>query len=402
MPAHSLGLRAQPFDDASHESAFVSNRPQQDGLRFLRTAFANGHGGAWIHGGSGVGKSTLVRHFLREAGGEAAVAYVEGEGLYASQLLAAILERFGYDITPAPTDELLNRLQAFLVQQTRSRKPPLLVVDGLNHMYPGALNVLCKLAEMRADGQFALRFVLLSDNDCGSIIGSPSMKPVADRLYGRMELRAFTQKESLIYLYEKLRAAGASRPDDIFPADVCDVLHAAAEGLPGELNRIAAAVIDQSDALPVRLERIDCPELSVVDDDSPRLILTKAGEVLQDIQLVATRVLLGRSEICDVIVDDRFVSKQHALLAWNKDSVVLIDLNSSNGTLVNSRPIKTRILRDNDVISLGDHRLKLLYANAGARTDYEDADLSDTATMANIAQLQRKRTVRQLPLKAIK
>ena len=402
MSAHSLGLRAQPFDDAAHANAFVGNRPQQDGLRFLRTAFKDSHGIAWIEGGTGVGKSTLVRHFLREASGDAAVAYVDGEGLYASQLLAAILERFGYDVAPGSTDELLDKLQAFLVQQTRSCNPPLLVVDRLNRMYPGALNVLCKLAGMRADDRFALRIVLVSDADCSHIIGSPSMKSVADRLYGRMELRAFTQKESLMYLYEKLRAAGAARPDDIFPADVCDVLHAAAEGLPGKLNRIAAAVIDQSDALPVRLERIDCPELAVVDEESPRLILTKAGEVLQDIQLVATRVLLGRSEICDVMVDDRFVSKQHALLAWNHDSVLLIDLNSSNGTLVNSRRVKTRMLRNNDVISLGDHRIKLIYANAGARTDYEDADLADTALMANIAQLQRKRTVRQLPLKVVR
>lgn len=401
MSAMSLGLQGQPFDGTSRDTSFVSNRPQQDGLRFLRSAFADRHGGAWIYGASGVGKSTLARHFLREASGDAAVAYVDGEGLYASQLLGAILERFGYDVAPGSTDELLETLRAFLAQQAHTRKPPLLVVDRLNRMYPGALNVLCKLASMQADGQFALRFVLLSDTDCNHIIGSPSMKPVADRLYGRMELRAFTQKESLIYLYEKLRAAGASRPDDIFPADVCDAIHSAADGLPGALNRIAAAIIDQSDALPVRLSRIDCDELTVVDEESPRLVLTKAGEVLQDVQLVATRVLLGRSEMCDVIVDDRFVSKQHALLAWNEDSVILIDLNSANGTLVNSRPVKSRVLRNNDVISLGDHRVKLIYANAGARTDYEDPDLADTATMMNIAQVRRKRSVRQLPLKVV-
>jgi type II secretory pathway predicted ATPase ExeA len=402
MSANSLGLQAQPFDETSRESAFVSNKPQQDGLRFLRAAFADEQGVAWIHGVTGVGKSTLARHFLREASGDAAVACVDGEGLYASQLLAAILEQFGYDVAPGPTDELLGKIQAFLVQQTRTRRPPLLVIDKLNRMYPGALNVLCKLARIWADGQFALRLILLSDTDCSRILSSPSMKPVADRLYGRMELRAFTQKESLIYLYEKLRSAGAARPDDIFPADICDAIHAAAEGLPCKLNRIARAVIEQSDALPVRLDRIECPELPVLSEDSPRLVLTKAGEVLQDMQLVSTRVLLGRSEVCDVIVDDRFVSKIHALLTWNDDSVMLIDLNSSNSTLVNSRPVKTRVLRDNDVISLGDHRLKMIYAKAGTRTDFDDADLADTATIANIAQLRREHSVKQLPLKAVK
>ena len=401
MPANSLGLHEQPFDDATRETVFVSNRPQQDGLRFLRAASADDGGVAWIHGATGVGKSTLARHFLREASGDAAVAYVNGKGLYASQLLAAILEQFGYDVAPGPTDRLLEALQDFLVQQVHARRPPLLVVDKLNRMYPGALNVLCKLAAMRTDDQFAVRLILLGDADCSHIIGSPSMKAVSDRLYGKMEVRPFTQKESLIYLYEKLRAAGTSQPDDIFPTDVCDVLHSSAGGLPGKLDRIAAAVIEQTHGLPVRLDRIDCAELSVCSEDAPRLILTKGGETLQDMQLVATRVLLGRSQICDIIVDDRFVSKQHALLVWNEDSIILIDLNSSNGTLVNSRPVKTRVLHDNDVISLGDHRIKLIFARAGLRTDFEDADLADTATLANIAQTRRGRSVRQRPLKVV-
>ena len=117
---------------------------------------------------------------------------------------------------------------------------------------------------------------------------------------------------------------------------------------------------------------------------------------------MANRVLIGRSDLSDILVDDRFVSKQHALLIWNDDAVVLIDLNSSNGTFVNSRRIKSRVLRHNDVISLGDHRIKMDFARAGVRTDFDDADLADTATMRNIADVRKSRSVRHLPLKAVR
>ena len=142
--------------------------------------------------------------------------------------------------------------------------------------------------------------------------------------------------------------------------------------------------------------------MPVASEETPRFIVTRSGEIVQDVQLVASRVLIGRSALCDIHVDDHFVSKQHALLVWNNESVVLIDLNSSNGTFVNSRRIKSRVLRDSDIISLGDHRIKMDFAKAGSRTDFDDAELADTARMKNIADARRARSVRQLPLKAVR
>ena len=400
MPADSFGLRTQPFGNSVRPGTLINSRPQQDGLRFLRQVLDDDRGAAWIHGDTGSGKTSLALSFLRETQHEMAVALVDGEGLYASQLMSAILDQYGYDVSLSSTDELLNMVSVFLVQQTRSRTAPLLIVDNVNRMYPGALNALCKLSSLRVRDRYALRLVLLSEGDCKHIVNSPSMRAVADRICGHVELRAFTCRESTEYLYEKLRVAGAQRPDDIFPTDTCDALHEAARGLPGKLDRIAAAVIEQSRTLPIRLDRIEHPDLVAASDDAPRFVVTKSGQTLQDIQLVASRVLIGRSDLADILVDDRFVSKQHALIVWNGDAVVLVDLNSSNGTYVNSQRIKTRVLRDNDVISLGDHRIKMLFSRAGMRTDLEDAELADTATMRNIAQARN--TVRQLPLRAVR
>ena len=403
MPADSFGLRQQPFNNPASNTSVLKTRPVQDGMAFLRRMLADDeHGVAHVHGPAACGKTSLAKSLLQETQHEMAVALVDGKGLYASQLLSSILEQFGYEVALNSTDELLNMLTVFLVQQTRSRRPPLLIVDNMHRMYPGALNGLCKLAALRVRDRHALRLVLLSEGDCKHVLESPSMNPVADRLFGDVELRAFSRKESALYLYEKLRLGGAVQPDDIFPTDICDALHDAADGLPGRLDSLAAAVLEQSYGLPIRLDRVEHPDLPIASDETPRLIVTHSGKTTQDVQLVAARVLIGRSELSDILVDDQFVSKQHALLVWNDESVVLIDLNSSNGTFVNSRRIKSRVLRHNDVISLGDHRIKMDFARAGSRTDFDDADLADTAKMKNIADARRARSVRQLPLKAVR
>lgn len=402
MPVDNFGLQRQPFDDAGRAAILVNTRPMQEGIRFLKMIFEDERGAAWVHGPAQSGKTTLARRFLQQTHEDMAVAFVDAEGLYASQLLTQILDQYGYRVSLSSTEELLRMLSVFLVQQTRARKPPLLIVDNVHRMYPGALNALCQLAAIRTNGRYALSLVMLSEGDCQHIIASQSMTPVAERLIGSRALDAFNCKESALYLYAKLRAAGARQPDDIFPTDVCDALHAAAAGLPGKLDSLAAAVLDQSDGAPVRLDRIDHPELAVNRQDVPRFIVTRSGTTLLDVELVATRVLVGRSEICDILVDDRFVSKQHALLVWNDETVILIDLNSSNGTYVNSRRVKTRVLRNDDIISLGDHRIKMIYPAAGSRTDFEDIDAADTATMQNIASARRKRTLRQMPVRILR
>jgi general secretion pathway protein A len=401
MPSESFGLSRQPFEQSAQATTIVNSRTLQNGLRFLRDMLEDERGAAWVQGPLGAGKTTLALRFVQQSQDEMAVALVDGEGLYASQLLSCILDQYGYDVSLGSTDELLNMLTVFLVQQTRSRRPPLLIVDNVHRMYPGALNALCKLASIMANGRYALRIALLSEGDCQQMIAAPNMTPVAERLTGTLELEPFDSRGSALYLYAKLRAAGAKQPDDIFPTDICDALHQASGGLPGRLDSIAAAVIGQSYELPVRLDGVDHPDLVVGRTDAPRFIVTHAGKTAFDIQLVDSRVLVGRSGICDILIDDRFVSKQHALIVWNDASVILIDLNSSNGTYVNSRRIKTRVLHNDDIISIGDHRMKLVFPAAGSRTDFDDLDVADTATLQNIASARRKRSVRRVPVRQV-
>ncbi len=69
-------------------------------------------------------------------------------------------------------------------------------------------------------------------------------------------------------------------------------------------------------------------------------------------------VLLGRDADCDIVLDDPFVSRRHAEIAWNGEAYELTDLRSRNGTRVNGRRIKARVaLRPGDVVTLGNATL---------------------------------------------
>lgn len=94
------------------------------------------------------------------------------------------------------------------------------------------------------------------------------------------------------------------------------------------------------------------------------VILSLNGDVVRQVAFDRPRMLIGRSEYCDIHIPSRFVSRQHALLVRNADGDWLIDLKSTNGTGVNSQLVEHRQLGDGDIISIGNHRLK--YCNPAA------------------------------------
>jgi hypothetical protein len=82
--------------------------------------------------------------------------------------------------------------------------------------------------------------------------------------------------------------------------------------------------------------------------------LTLAGRTRE---LTADRVVLGRSRSCDLQVPDLNASRRHAEVRREGSDYWLVDLGSTNGTLLNGRRIEREQLEDGDRITLGSTEL---------------------------------------------
>ena len=397
------GLGEQPFDRNGPPAAVVLYRSQQAALKFLRNVLVDERGIGLLLGPESSGKSVIVGQFLHELPKKVAVANIDGTRMRAAELLSEILNQFGYRVQLTSADDLLNMLRVIVVQLTRSYSAPVLVVHNVNDMHPDALAILCTLAEQKIKNQYALRIVLVSDRYFYRIMHSPSMEPITDRLVGKFELQPITNREAMSYIYAKLHSLGVDHPDMLVPIDDCSRLHAASDGFPGILDDILLAILDQTDTAPVSLQDIDHPALqhqpvnneepvnmkSQKEQGLPKLIITRDGNTVEEIELTNSRSLVGRSGLSDVVIESHFVSRQHALLVRDQGAVVLVDLKSSNGTFVNSRRITSKVLLDNDIIMIGDHRIKMIYASGSPKVQINYPDVADTVKMKNIADARR-------------
>ncbi|MGA2552233.1 MAG: FHA domain-containing protein [Burkholderiaceae bacterium] len=102
-----------------------------------------------------------------------------------------------------------------------------------------------------------------------------------------------------------------------------------------------------------------------------KLILSMDGLVLKEVPLTKERTTIGRRPHNDIVIDNLAVSGEHAVIVTILNDSFLEDLGSTNGTMVNSQPIKKHFLQNNDMVELGKYKLKFV-ADAARPTSAND------------------------------
>ena len=114
-----------------------------------------------------------------------------------------------------------------------------------------------------------------------------------------------------------------------------------------------------------------------------KLILSMDGLVLKEIPLTKERTTIGRKPHNDIQIDNLAVSGEHAAIITILNDSFIEDLGSTNGTMVNGKPVKKHFLQNNDVVEIGKHKLK--YFN-DAPTAATAADFEKTMIIRNPAK----------------
>ena len=402
------------FASEGNPPILVKYQSQQDAIRFLRVVFEDSRGTGLIYGPKLSGKSTIVREFLATLPDAIAVAVVDGSRLKPQDLFSGILAQFGYNVELLSADELLKMLNVFVVQQTRADQAPLVVVENIENMYPSALRALCALARVSLHSRYAVRIVLTGSPRSRHLVHAEGLIDIAKRMVGSFEIKPLSAREAMSYLHARLAACGVRHPDQIFPVDVCDRLHGQSGGWPGLLNEHARSAMEDVVSVPVdatdstekaegikpgnlaSAERNDKPKRSL-----PKLIVTCNGTIVCETEVKEKKLLIGRSGLADLVIDNQYVSKFHAMLMLYSDALVLVDLKSANGTFVNSRKVSYTALQDNDIISVGNHRIKVSNVPMAARSKIGQTGESDTAKVKTVADMRRQRLQRFLKIAGV-
>lgn len=405
MDLAAAGLKQQPFPSNGDTPANVKHASQDEALKVLQEIQTTSNGLCLLQGPSLSGKTTVIQNFVGSLPENTAVAVVDASHLNTTGLLEAILLQFGYVMEHGSITELLSMLRVFAIQQAVSHASPLLILENTHELNPVALRALCELAALRTrHNKCALKMVLVSERSLLSIMETPPMESIRNRVSHDFHLRPMTYREATDFLYHKLRIAGCSTPEFIFPTAVCIQLWRSSGGWPGILNRLALLALAKAESLPATVDLVESPTLpegtwhegSLMDiragtdnkPEPPTLYVSFDGEVLQELSMEKPRLLIGRSTHNDISLPSKFVSQHHAMLVKNGDATILMDLNSTNGVCVNSKRVSNHFLTHDDIISIGHHRIKFVDPHTVNRDSSNDDAFTDTAIMKSLDDMR--------------
>ena len=117
------------------------------------------------------------------------------------------------------------------------------------------------------------------------------------------------------------------------------------------------------------------PELRVLSGDREGEMLPLDGEMV-----------IGRAPDCDYRILDPRVSRRHAVLSFSEAGLVIEDLGSQNGTIVNSARVRRIQLRHGDLIRIGRERFQVCPGAATASKSVYMVE-EDTASRRVVRQI---------------
>jgi chromosome segregation ATPase len=92
--------------------------------------------------------------------------------------------------------------------------------------------------------------------------------------------------------------------------------------------------------------------------------------------VLSRRTRIGRAAGCELQIDSTSVSRHHALVVVGARDVVIEDLNSTNGVLVNGRKITRQLLSDGDAVTIGEIQFRYFARPVNHAASANPADMA--------------------------
>jgi hypothetical protein len=318
-------MNSNPVADNPRPNSAIGPERILGGLDYLEQCLRENQPCAVVTGSDPSGISILLHRFTWEKD-DGHVARIAAPSHDCHKFLQSILTQFGFEIFDSSVAELQKLISVYVRHEATNGRRIIITVEGCEEFGPTVLNSIQYLAGLDNEEGSAILFVLAGSAALHRVLDSPGMLAVS------------------------------AMADQRFNLDT------------GQVNT--------PDPLP-----------PCADDEEPgpaELLVSLDGNLVRRYPLTCEQLLIGRNEHNDIAIVSRYVSRHHALLVNRSDGAYIVDLKSTNGTFINSLSISQHALKDGDVISIGNFRLKYLNAalpRAAAMVDASPASFSETVVM---------------------
>lgn len=219
MPAQELhenkmyraffSLKEKPFSLTPDPGFLFLSQAHAEALNHLIYGVDNREGFILITGDVGSGKTTLSRMFLEKIGSKAKTALIFNPMLSEEELLRTMLQDFGVTTAGSTKKDLIDELNAFLLQQLEEGKKVILIIDEAQDLSTSLLEQIRLLSNLETAKEKLLQIILLGQDELKDKLSKSNLRQLNQRITVRYKLSYLNRQETEKYVYHRLTIAGS-------------------------------------------------------------------------------------------------------------------------------------------------------------------------------------------------
>ena len=374
-PQHSATLPDQPIEQEP-SSAFLT-QCHRNALDRLSRSFADKRALAILMGDSESTSRFVIRKFLSRLDPNVAIAHISEPCADVASFMKQIIAGVGFSPKDMDVDDLDSIFSMFLAFQKSHHRRTVLCVEHVEEDEWWVLDKIRSIVEKEHHGEFGLMVLLSGPTAMNDLLNSRPLSSVSAYSASRISLAPLTVPETREFIGQKVESTGIPSIDDAFEFHAVSLIHELCGGITDAID----ALVDRCFVLADE-ERLDLVSKDVVNraygrlqestekDDATheattvnvtnirprigRLVVQLSGDEVKELALRKGHILVGRSRLCDIRLESKIVSRHHALISHTPEGATIVDLGSTNGTLVDGCTVKERDLAPGNTIAIGD------------------------------------------------
>ena len=238
-----FGLNKAPFRLGSDEEFYFDSSMHARAMAYLKYGLQQSEGIVVLTGDAGVGKTTLVEHFIAELENDIVASRLLGTKFEPGEILPQVMSVFGAEARGSTFAAQMKALEAYLAGQIASGKHVILVIDEAQNLPNHSLEEIRLLTTLSQAGRSLLQIFLVGQPELRTRLAKSDMKQFSQRIVVSWTLKALDADEAADYIDYRLLMAGWGEEESLFTEGAMQIIYRHTGGVPRLINRICARVL---------------------------------------------------------------------------------------------------------------------------------------------------------------
>jgi len=229
-------FKEKPFNLLPDPDYLYLSSKHQSALNHLDYGLTDQTGFIIIIGDMGTGKTTLLKHLVRNLDESVQVAIVFNTNVNPLELMQMVMREYDLGGDQSNKSKCYESLNDFFLDQYALRNRCLLIIDEAQNLSPTSMEEIRMLSNINVGKDNLVQIILAGQFPLKLKLERKSMRQLAQRITLDFVLEPLGQDETREYILHRMKVAGGDNGDSLFAKETFEKIYQNSGGIPRLIN----------------------------------------------------------------------------------------------------------------------------------------------------------------------